>query len=136
MGAEFSEPVQTDSWGLHSLLYNVYRVRVPELKQRACGVVHIPPPFMAGYIVNFTFFLPQISREVGIEDLRINEVLRKYTCVCPNSSSSDMLSQAKRFRINREERSQIITDKERARTKLTGRYGQFKGNAGRDELGL
>jgi len=45
-----------------------------------------------------------------------------------------MLSQANRFRINRKEQSEIITDKEGTRTKLAGRYWQFKGNAGRDEM--
>jgi hypothetical protein len=45
-----------------------------------------------------------------------------------------MLSQASRFRINRKEMSEIITDKEGTRTKQAGRYGQFKGNAGRDEM--
>jgi hypothetical protein len=50
------------------------------------------------------------------------------------SCSSDMLSQANRFRINRKEKSEIITDKEGTRTKPAGRYGRFKGNAGRDEM--
>lgn len=45
-----------------------------------------------------------------------------------------MLSQANRFRINRKEKSEIITDKDGTGTKLAGRYGQFKGNAEIDEM--
>jgi len=47
-----------------------------------------------------------------------------------------MLLQVNRFRINREEKREIITDKGGTRTKLVGRYGQFKGNPGRDEKEL
>jgi hypothetical protein len=43
---------------------------------------------------------------------------------------SDIPSKAKCFRINREQNSDIITEKEETITKLTGRYGQFRGNAG------
>jgi hypothetical protein len=47
-----------------------------------------------------------------------------------------MLSQAIRFRINREEKSEIITVEEGTRMKLAGRYGQFKGNDERDVMEL
>jgi len=79
---------------------------------------------------------------VDIADIQLNEGLRKYTFYAPTCSrsvpsyscSSDMLSQVNRFRINRKEKSGIITAKEGTRTKLAGRYGQFKGSAGRDEM--
>jgi hypothetical protein len=45
-----------------------------------------------------------------------------------------MLSKVKRFRINLEDNSDTITEKEGTRTMLAGRYGQFRGNAGRDEI--
>jgi len=58
---------------------------------------------------NILVYVPAWSRSVP-----------SYSC------SSDMLLQVNRFRINREEKREIITDKGGARTKLAGRYGQFK----------
>ena len=41
------------------------------------------------------------------------------------SCSFDMLSQAKRSRISRDKKSEMMTDKDGTRMKLADRYGQF-----------
>lgn len=79
---------------------------------------------------------------MDIADIQLSEGLGYILVYAPTWSrsvpsyfcSSDMLSQANHFRINRKEKSEIITDKKGTRMKLAGRYGQFKGNAGRDEM--
>ena len=44
MGARFSAPVQTGPAGPPSILYSGYRVSLPWVKRRGCGVKYPNPP--------------------------------------------------------------------------------------------